>query len=463
MAISIAWVAYGPSITIPVYKIPSDSFLTPLGAFDGRLKHRGWNFISLVDQAFARHSGLLLMNGTGACATVGLFFLAVWAGFSHRAAFIAATLFTFVPMRLFIDGPGTTGSYLATVMWSVAFSILLATRPSRELLYLAIFSWACAILIRGEVIFLALFFLMTAWLRLSPEQRRTLPWGRGCAAAILLIAPDLIIGSQYAFGGHRLLTRSDVSIDNFLHNLKTYGWAFINGRAHSVALSLFALFGYLHLVVTHRQGGPTTGRQRAAGLPVFLGGWFLVSAVTYLSMWLQIYAESKQFYPKMAVLLFFYPPYLLSAAAGIEALTERFAERTRGAISIGVTCLIVILQLPHYQELIAISQRQAQPSLYSLARTFIGLDRFLVGCYRDSDLLDPIPAEKVLNSAPDVAALRDQVRLYLVEEVLPSDNPSRLDSCHQAIASILASEKPILVRSGFVDPIKYNIYLLSNH
>jgi hypothetical protein len=113
--------------------------------------------------------------------------------------------------------------------------------------------------------------------------------------------------------------------------------------------------------------------------------------------------------------------------------------------------------------LIAISQRQGQPSLYSLARTFIGLDRFLVGCYRDSDLLDPIPAEKVLNSAPDVAALRDQVRLYLVEEVFPSDNPSRLDSCHQAIASILASEKPILVRSGFVDPIKYNIYLLSNH
>jgi hypothetical protein len=460
MALSVVWVAYGPSITIPVYKIPPDSFITPQGAFDGRLKHRGWNFISLVDQLFERSSGFLLMNCSGALATLGLFFLAIWVGLSYRAAFIGSALFTAIPIRLFLDGPGTTGSYLLFVIWAAAFSLLLVKRPSPEVLALATFSWAAAILIRGEVFFLALFFLIAASVLLPSSERRKLPWLRISLAATLLVIPDLLIGIPYAFQGHRLLTRPDVGVHNLAANLVDFGWPFVSGRMHSAVLSLFAA---IWCVTTFKRSiDSPQDRARPSHLDTLalLGGWLVVASLTYLSMWLQIYAESKQFYPKMAVLLFLYPPYLLAAAAGIEVLTQRCAPRTRGWISLTAVCGVIFLNLPHYRELHAVADRQGTPSLYNTARTLIGLDRFLVGCYRDDHLLDPISAEEVAAHSPEITRLRSDVALYLVEEVPPPHPSSKLDPCHKAIATIIERDHPPLIRSVTVENTTYRIYAL---
>lgn len=460
MVLSVTWVTLGPSITIPVYKIPPDSFITPQGAFDGRLKHRGWNFISLVDHVGERYSGFLLMNCSGALATLGLFFFAVWVGLSYRAALIGSALFTAIPIRLFLDGPGTTGSYLLFVIWSAAFSLLLVKRPSPEVLALATFSWAAAILIRGEVFFLALFFLIAASVLLPSLERRRLPWVRISLAATLLVIPDLLIGIPYAFQGHRLLTRPDVGVHNLVTNVVDYGWPFVSGRMHSAVLSLFAAIWCVTTFKRSIDSPQHRARPSNSDTLPLLGGWFVVASLTYLSMWLQIYAESKQFYPKMAVLLFLYPPYLLAAAAGIEVLTQRCAPRTRGWFSLTAVCGVILLNLPHYRELHRVAESQGTPSLYNTARTLIGLDRFLVGCYRDDHLLDPISAEEVAAHSPEITRLRSDVALYLVEEVPTPHTTGEPDPCHQAIATIIERDHPPLIRSVTVEATTYRIYAL---
>lgn len=418
-------------------------------------KGEGWAFLLFLNiflSGNGNYSGTGLLQLMGAGSVLGIFFLSVWAGLSFRTAFLGATLLAFIPIRLiataFVE---TYTPCLFFVIWSVAFSFLFLRQPCRKLFFLMLFFWVFAVFVRGETILIALFFIACAWRLVPEESRRDLPWMDGLGVAGLLLVPHMINGITHAFGGHCLLMQPDIGVVNFLHNMRDYGWPLLYGRTHPLLITLFALVGAIWL---YRQN------KRVFGLLV---GWGALLSVTYFSMWLQIYGESKAFFPKAVVLLYFYPPLVICAATGISWVVTRVSFKWRKVVAVLICSVLLGSFLPYFGEFLLGARMISLDRLdKNDIHHFTTKKKFVVGCYLDDEVLGPIKADWLMNNPQDRQRVFALSRVFLVEPLYyKKDLPESSQSCEMAIPVIKQEGRAVFVDIVRVGERFYNLYSLS--
>ncbi len=314
------------------YQLAAKNILTS-GHLGNLPKSGGWAFLIFLGYLFTginNHVSIQISQFLGAGSIVGIFFLAVWAGLSLRVAFIAATLFTFVPARMFwaATGESHTAS-IFFVIWAAALSFLLYRNSDRNIFWLAISVWVFAALVRSETVFIFLFFLMCTRLFVPKHRCKELPFFDALFWAAIILMPQMILGANHALFGHWVVTGPNVSIGNFLHNAGFYGVDFLIGKVHPVLLTLAAMLG---LTVIYRWD------KRVAFV---LAGWFFLLSLTYFSMWFQNYGDTPGMFLKTRLFVFFYPPLALCAAFGLVWAADKYAFRY-AAVAAAVLCGSVI-------------------------------------------------------------------------------------------------------------------------
>lgn len=306
------------------YQLAAKNILTS-GHLGNLPKSTGWAFLiflGYLSGGINNYVSIHLSQLLGAGAIVGIFFLAVWAGLSLKVAFTAASLFTFVPARMFwaTTGESHTAS-IFFVIWAAAFSFLLYRNSDRNIFGLAISVWVFGALVRSETVLLFLFFLVCIRLFVSKHRCKELPFSKALCWAAIILMPQMILGAGHVFFRPWVLTGPNVSAGNFLHNAASYGADFLIGRVHPVLLTLSAILG---LAVLYRR------EKKVAGM---LAGWLLLLSLTYFSMWFQNYGEATGMFFKTRLFVFFYPPMVLCAACGLVGLADKctFCHKAVGA------------------------------------------------------------------------------------------------------------------------------------
>lgn len=440
----------------PMYYIDAArSIFTSSKDFMQLAKGEGWAFLIFLDMLFSGgrdYSGVGLLQILGAGAIAGIFFLSVWAGLSFRTAFLSAVLFAFIPARLiaaaFVE---TYTPCLFFVIWAAAFSFLFLRQPARDTFFLAVFFWVFAVFVRGETVFLFLFFLLCMWRFVPDQARRSLPWADGLFLAGVLLMPHMAKGARHVFGEHCLLTQPDVGVVNFLHNACYYGWSFLSGRVHPFILTLLALCGAVALYLKDK---------KAAGV---LAGWLAVLSATYFSMWLQIYGESKAFFPKVVVFLYFYPPVLLCAAQGISSGAARLLPGKKALVSILACAVLLGSFLPYFCDFFIETRMIALDRLHKNdIHHFTTKNRFVVGCYRDDDVIDPVKADHFVRHPRERRRIFHLSRMYLVEPYsFKNGVPAESGACQEAIAVVKKEGRAVFVDLVRIGGAFYNLYALS--
>ncbi|MBF0504633.1 MAG: hypothetical protein HQL14_05970 [Candidatus Omnitrophica bacterium] len=315
------------------YQAAAKNILTS-GHLGDLLKSQGWAFLVFLGYLLGGvndHVSIHISQLLGSGAIVGIFFLAVWAGFSLREAFIAAAIFTFVPARMFwaATGESHTAS-IFFVIWAAAFSFLLYRTSERNIFWLAISVWVFAGLVRCETVVLFLFFILCIGLFLPKNTCKKFPFLDALFLAAIILMPQMILEIGTALRGHWVQTAFNISPDNFLHNAVFYGADFLNGHIHPVLLTLSAMLGLE--VICHRS-------KRVA---VVLAGWFFLLSITYFSLsWFGTYGNTTGIFLKTRLFVFFYPPLVLCAASAFVWAADRYAFGFK-AIASAALCLGLI-------------------------------------------------------------------------------------------------------------------------
>ncbi|NTV28504.1 MAG: hypothetical protein HGA80_00265 [Candidatus Omnitrophica bacterium] len=253
-------------------------------------KSFGWVFLiylGFIFRGLDNYVSIHLSQFLALASTLGFFLLTAWATSSNRVAFIATTLFAFVPARLFWAATGESHSAaLFFIIWAMAFSFLFYRYPNSKTFWLAWFFWTYAILVRGETIFLFALFLWGGRLYIPQQHRSGLPFKDALVYLVLTLSPSLIIGTVYSLAHHWTDYGASVSVGNFLNNLVNYGPSFFNGQLHPLPLTVFAFIGLLRMFRIDAQLGK------------FMAGWLIVVMVVYFSMWFGHYGDTNAFFPK---------------------------------------------------------------------------------------------------------------------------------------------------------------------
>ena len=358
-----------------LYQQAARSVLTQ-GHFGTLLKSRGWAFMISLVYFFCganTYASIYLSEVLGVAAVVCFFFLAAWAGADKSGAFFATLIFAFLPAR--VSWAATGESHTACLFFIVsamAFSFLFYRTPGRSLFWLVLLMWSYAVQIRGENIFLLGLFFLGIRQFLSGDARRNIPCLSGALVCGCLIWPQVLSGMVHVNEYSRQLQsmqHQGIGLSNFIHNVLNYGPEFLWGKAHPFLLSFLALTGFVVLVLRNRR------------LAIFLSLWCLLMAAVYFSMWLDVYGNSPDFWPKTRLFLFFYPPLLLFVS--FSAALQPRSLISKGILGAAVCIVIFLLwDTPCYSQRVRPSNRNlAQMKTIDYVERLVPEEDVVVTCH----------------------------------------------------------------------------------
>ena len=435
------------------YQLAAKNILTS-GHLGDLPKSGGWAFLIFLGyllESINNYVSIQISQCLGAGAIVGIFFLAVWAGLSLRTALIGAALFALVPARMFwaATGESHTAS-IFFVIWAAAFSFLCYRRSHRQIFWLAVSVWVFAGLVRSETVLIGLFFLLCMPLFVPRPTRKDLPIFSALCWSAMILMPQMIQEIRHALQGHWVVTGSNISVENLLHNTAIYGTGFLIGQVHPVLLTLLAMLGF----------GVIFRRERK--LAVVLTGWLFLLPLMYFSIWFQNYGESAGILMKTRLFVFFYPPLVLFAAGGIVWLADKYGFRHKVLAAAGLCGIVVAWSCFYYRHYpLGKDQFVLEMRMVDEIKQTVSPKDLAVACF-------PQAFTGVLPSlmATDIGwflqepvwrrtAFQKAHKVYLIDDMYSQRK------CRESVALIKQKGKAVVVQQWTQKKVRYGVYSLA--
>lgn len=418
-------------------------------------KSGGWAFLIFLGYAVAginNYVSLLISQMFGSLAILGIFFLTLWAGLSRITALTAAVLFTFIPVRMFwaATGESHTAS-VCFVIWAVAFTFLLYRDLDRNIFWLVFAVWTFAALVRIETLAVFFFFLLLLFVFVPVKKIRGLPLVSALLGMFIVLIPSMISGAKFSLGNQWVPSGSNISIDNFVQNAGTYGWMFLNGGIHPLSFSLAFLFGLLMLYLMDKK------------IALALGGWFVLVAVMYFSIWFHNYGTAPGIFLKTRLFIFFYPPLVVCAACGIVWLSEKILPHREILVSL-ILCLMITVQMAGYYRNYPLNSHDfdLQMRVVDDVIDAMGPGNMLVSCL--PEVFTGVAPRRISSSGIQWFLQEPEWRsmafgkvntVYLVDDIVGQRN------CRDTVAEIKEKGHAVLRKEWVMDDTKYAMYSLS--